>query len=157
MTCKKINNMRRFITLIAVLLAVIDVNAQDLNSTGINPYNFRMDMTLVSPRRFPDRLLGGGEFFVKVENDSLQCYLPYFGEVYQYAFNDDGLNFTVPIKQIEVKPLKKNRMLISMYVTKGNVSYIFKFRMYPDHTGTLDLFPINAQSISYEGDWSEAH
>lgn len=145
--------MGKFLAIL--LFAVSGMVYGQQQSSSIEPKDdcpdFTMKVRYMYPRKFSMKALTS-DYAVSVKNDSLECYLPYMGEVYRPVLNNDGLNFKVPIQGVKVK-VKKNRKHVYYRVRKASITYDFHFVFYFGGKGTLVLTPSNAQNCSYEGDW----
>jgi len=145
--------MRKTVTFLFLAFSVLAFGQKrsSVKTVDINPQDFTMTMLYVIPRRFPMKALMR-EFYVSVRNDSIDCYLPYYGEVYQPTLTNEGLNFKLPVAGFAMKEKKKCRHLYYR-VRRGFLTYDYHFIIYPDHTGSLILTPSNAQNCTYEGKW----
>lgn len=144
--------MRTFVlSLFVFLSAVVYGQKTKVKSVDVNPQDFTMTPLYMLPRRFPMKALVR-EFYVSVHNDSLDCYLPYMGEVYQPTLTNDGLNFKLPIIGQAMKEKKKSKHFYYR-VRRNFLTYDYHFIFYPEGKATLILTPSNAQNCTYEGEW----
>ena len=150
--------MRNSLTILFLFLVTLTYGQKRslvTKTVDINPLDFTMSMKYMIPRRFAMKALGS-EYYVTVRNDSLDCFLPYYGEVYQPTLTNDGLNFKVPIVGMRTKD-KKNKKHLYYRVRKGFLTYDYHFVVYPEGKGMLILTPSNAQDCTYEGEWFIEH
>lgn len=144
-----------FISLLAMYSMTIFAQEEEKDDTiSFNPKNFNMIVETMQPRSYISRTLTS-EYHVTVRNDSVFCYLPYIGRVYQPSFDNDGLTFDKPVKDFKVKSMSKGRQRIRFRVTKGAVNYEFDITYWKDGSAYLNLQPSNAQGISYDGRMEE--
>ena len=145
--------MRKFVTILLFVFSVLAFgqHPSSAKTIDINTQDFTMTMLYVIPRMFPMKALMR-EFSVSIHNDSLDCYLPYYGEVYQPTLTNEGLNFKVPVAGFAMKEKKKCKHLYYR-VRRGFLTYDYHFIVYPDGKGSLILTPSNAQNCTYEGEW----
>ncbi len=144
--------LRTFVTSLLIgLCALAYGQKKEVRTVDVLPHGFTMTMTCMLPRKFPMKALMR-DYYVKLHGDSLECYLPYMGEVYQPTMTDEGLNFNLHLSSMRVKEKKKSKHLYYL-VRKGFISYEYHFILYPEGKGTLILNPSNAQACTYEGEW----
>lgn len=134
----------RFLILLFLLVG-ITVNAQKVE--------FRADIDEMSPMSFASRS-GLTGFSFEMRNDSAYVCLPYMGEVYNPTFNNDGLNFDAPCKELSVKPTKKkDGRIIEFTLHHDIVDYKFNVTLWDNNSIEIFMQPSNAQSCSYMGEW----
>ena len=146
--------MRKTVTILFLFMATLVYGQKRSSVTkavDIHPLDFTMSMKYMLPRRFAMKSLTS-EYYVTVRNDSLDCFLPYYGEVYQTTLTNEGLNFKAPIVGMRTKD-KKNKKHIYYRVRRGFLTYDYHFVFYPEGNGMLILTPSNAQNCTYEGEW----
>lgn len=110
---------------------------------------------MMSPMSFPVKDVSP-DYFIKVNGDTLDCYLPYMGEAYTAPIDNDGLNFKTVIKNYEEKTVtkkKSTKRVITFEARKNGVeSFHFQLTIWDNENADLFLLPSNAQSISYTGE-----
>ena len=82
---------------------------------------------------------------VKVSPDTVRAYLPYYGRAYSAPMDprEGGYRFTSTDFEYRANPGKR----------KGNwEAVIFRFDIWENGTGRLDLTDVNRQAISFQGD-----
>ena len=140
--------MKKTLFLLLMLFATSCFAQEKCDTTA-----FRVVVNSMSPRRFPMRMLSSG-YELEVRNDSAIVHLPYMGEVHMPAFNDDGLNFSEPIKEMKVKTNRKGTArIITFKVSHSMISYHFIVTAFDGGSGDIDVEPSNGDSCSYYGDW----
>lgn len=137
--------MRRFCLFLLALLCLSGVSA-------VNTREFRINVWRMLPMTYPSREVSYG-YFLQVRNDSVQLYLPYMGVAYQAPYGGgDGLDFKRPITDFVEKSGKKGRQRISFRTSNQGFRYDIFIEFLPSGPATIDVVPINAQRISYDGD-----
>jgi hypothetical protein len=93
-----------------------------------------------------------GTFFAKINKDTLNCYLPYYGRAYSvdYGSNEGPLNFTQPIQNYSMEESKKG-YTVKFNVKNKNDNINFMFTISETGSASLNLNSTNRQSISYHG------
>ena len=93
-----------------------------------------------------------GTFRAKIQNDSIDSYLPFFGRAYSadYSSTEGPFTFNLPIENYSKEKLKKE-YLIKFDVK--NMNDLVKFMFYISENGftTLTINSTNRQGISYYG------
>ena len=143
--------MKRFAFLVLIVFFAVEGFAQT---------NFRFVPSMMMPVEFPSRDVSP-DFWVEVKNDTVDCYLPYFGVAYSAPIDNDGLKFVSEIKDRTTKTKtkkKKNSTETTTFINftakkNGFETYRFSFTLFDNGKADLSLYPSNAQNISYNGDW----
>lgn len=93
-----------------------------------------------------------GSFSVKIDNDTIVSYLPFYGRAYSIAYGSrvSGMDFTQPIENYTFEKSKKG-YLIKVKIKNGSDSLDYTFHISVNGTSTLNVNSINRQSISYYG------
>ena len=93
-----------------------------------------------------------GSFSVKIDNDTIVSYLPFYGRAYSIAYGSrvSGMDFTQPIENYTFEKSKKG-YLIKVKIKNGSDSLDYTFHISENGTSTLNVNSINRQSISYYG------
>ncbi len=91
-------------------------------------------------------------FNVKIDGDSIQSYLPYYGVAYtaEYGSSNSPLDFEKEVKNIDIEKDKKG-YLINFDVKNGNDYLKYSFRVSELGFASLNVTSTNRQSISYTG------
>lgn len=91
-------------------------------------------------------------YSVKIENDTIVSYLPFYGRAYSvpYGGGGSGMDFTQPIESYSVEKSKKGYMVkLKVKNESDNLNYIFHIS--ENGSTTLNVISVNRQSISYYG------
>ncbi len=123
--------------------------SSDSTSPELLQYSFRPE--IVYPASGNSRQLTAG-FELRFSKDSLFCYLPYFGRVYNAAYaRDETLHFTTTdFEFIPGKATGKERNL--MLKPKGNPEIRdMKITLYPDGYAYVQVMFNQRQNIAYRG------
>lgn len=92
-------------------------------------------------------------YSLKVRNDSVYSYLPYFGVAYSLPYGGGkGLLFDESLTDYKIEYTKKGAAKISFKSRNNEDSYTFNLTIFPDGTASIQVAPVNKQSISYSGD-----
>ena len=119
--------------------------------TRPTPTTFKIDVHRMIPMAYRSHSLDPG-YSVEVRNDSLICYLPYVGQ--NYTANPVGgvqLDFAVPIHSREQREGRKNSQVIRFRCADGAAAYEFLITLWPNGRANVDVMPVTAQRISYDG------
>lgn len=133
-------------------VAVQPIAARD--EAVFDPADFCLNVSQMLPASYPSRALSYG-YSVAVRNDSAFVHLPYMGRVYRPMWNDEGLNFGLPVEGFKVKDMRKGARRVEFTVRHQSVRYDFSLTVYPNGHADIYLRPDNAQSISYLADVDE--
>jgi len=114
--------------------------------------NFVFDARTANPMKGASRTLTS-EYDVTVKNDSVFCYLPYFGVAYtaDYGSTQGPLTFDQPVKNYTMETDKKGYVV---EVKTSNKSDAIEFTFHISETGSTSLTvnSTNRQSITFFGD-----
>lgn len=93
-------------------------------------------------------------FDAKIENDSIICYLPYFGRAHiaDYGGTDSPMDFNQPILKYTSEPAKKGSWTIKFNVKNKNDLLNFTFQIQQTGSASLNVTSSNRSFISYYGD-----
>lgn len=93
-----------------------------------------------------------GIFSAQIKNDTINCYLPFYGRAYtaDYASHDGPFTFVLPIKNYNLEKTKKGYLV--KFEVKHNMDNIsFYFNIGTSGYTTLNMSSTNRQSMSYYG------
>lgn len=144
--------MKKSLLLGGCLLTALSATAQ---TNGFDPADFRISVYRMLPQSYPPRELTYG-YELAVRNDTVFSYLPYTGRVYQPVFDNDGLVFDAPARDLKSTVRKDGSVQVDFTAVRRNVSYRYRLTVEPDGRALLRLSPSNGQSVSYEGEVSAA-
>lgn len=112
---------------------------------------FEFDALIVNP------LTGGtinltSNYNVKIQNDSIFSYLPYYGRAYKVAYGGESpMIFDLPIEVYSIETAKKGFYVIKASVKNKMDNVEFNFHVAENGSATLTVISNNRQSISYHG------
>lgn len=90
---------------------------------------------------------------LEIRGDSIISYLPYFGQAYSVPYGGgNGLIFTGTATNYEVKYTKKGEARVHFRVKTNEDSYTFNLQVYSNRSATINVMPVNRQSISFYGE-----
>lgn len=119
---------------------------------AIDSQTYKINVDRMQPMRGRSRTLTTN-YSLKVSNDSVYSYLPYFGVAYNIPYGGGkGLVFSEPIIEYKTKELKKGRMQIDFKTRSEGDNYEYSLTIYPNGSTTIHVQSSNRQSISYTGD-----
>ena len=118
---------------------------------GIGNKSFAFKPQSVKPMKAGSRQLNA-DYSLVVKGDTLVCYLPYFGRVYQSAgATDTGLDFTSYRFDFGVKVRKKGGWDISIKTKDQRSQQQFSFTIFENGSASLNVISSDRESISYQG------
>ena len=90
---------------------------------------------------------------VKIDNDTITCYLPYFGNAHTAAYgsNRSPMDFVQPIEDYKFEKTKKGYE-IKFEVSNKNDRLSFFFQIADTGSASLSVNSTSRSSISYYGD-----
>lgn len=92
------------------------------------------------------------EYDVKIQNDSLFSYLPYYGRAYTASYGGDSpMIFEAPINEYSVENGKKGAYSIKIEVSNKLDHLEYNFNISDNGSATLIVLSNDRQSISYYG------
>ncbi len=92
-------------------------------------------------------------YSIELKNDTVISHLPYFGRAYSIPYGGgDGLHFSVPVTDYSISYNKKNRAQINFNARNSEDNYAFSIQVFPNGTATVNVTPVNRQSITYQGE-----
>lgn len=120
--------------------AMIDGNSFVFEARTANPMKGR-SMTLTT------------QYDVKVTQDSIYSYLPYYGVAYSasYGGTDSPMVFDSPAEKFSSESSKKG-YIVKVAAKNGNDRIDFTFHISENGSTTLNVSSTNRQSISYFGE-----
>ena len=163
--------MKNLIIMVLLLISVSNLNAQETEKKSKKELKAEKEAkkieeikALVESKTFVfdarnANPMGGrtvtltSEYDVKVTNDSIYSYLPYYGVAYtaSYGGSDSPMNFKQPFETCDMEKTKKG-YLVKVKVKNGNDMLDFSFHISETGTTTLSVSSVNRQAISYYGD-----
>ncbi len=87
-----------------------------------------------------------------IKGDSVSSYLPYFGRAYTASYGgDNGLIFGAVLTNYTQTLDKKGNASVHFRTKTDNDSYEFYVNIFTNGSTTINVTPVNKQSISYYG------
>lgn len=157
--------------IIALLFTIFSVNAQETEKKSkkeikaekkakqmeevkaiVESKNFVFDARNANPMKGRTVNLTS-DYDVKVTNDSIFSYLPYYGVAYSasYGGTDSPMIFDVPFETCTQEKVK-NGYMVKVEAKNKNDRLTFTFHISETGTTTLSVSSINRQSITYNGE-----
>jgi len=127
----------------------VKLNAGDIKDM-VNNKNFVFIANRVNPLRGRSRQLTT-QYDVRVKNDSLQSFLPYFGRAYQAPMDpsEGGIQFTSTNFSYEVTENKGWDVIIKPH--DYNEVQQFLFKIFENGNATLNVTSTNRDPITFNG------
>ena len=97
------------------------------------------------------------DFFFRLNGDTLQCYLPYFGRAYTAPIDpsDAGFDFTTTDFSYAVNKGKKNSYIINVKTKDKVYNAEFMLTVYDNGYAYLRANSTDKQPVSYSGNVKE--
>lgn len=119
---------------------------------AIDSKDYRISVNQMHPMRGNSRTLTS-DYFLKIRNDSVFSYLPYFGVAYSVPYGGGkGLIFNVPVNDYKTERLKKDKVRITFKASNEEDRYQYTLTIFSNGSSTINIQPTNKQSISFTGD-----
>lgn len=118
---------------------------------ALNSKAFTMDVRTVNPMQ-GSTINVTSEYEVRIKNDSLFSYLPYFGRAYTASLPPESpMIFDSPIEEYSIEKKGKGMYQVSAKVKNKMDNLIYFFIISETGSATLSVTSNNRQSISYYG------
>lgn len=92
-------------------------------------------------------------YSLELRADSVFSYLPYFGRAYNVPYGGgNGMRFEKPMTEYAVTYGKKGKTILLFNTKTDDDKYTFFIEIYPNGSATIQVTPVNRQSISYYGE-----
>lgn len=158
------NNKRYYpiLVLISLLISLTMIQCSSTKSTTslerevveemINNQSFIFVAERMNPLRGRSRILNS-RYDVRVNNDSLVSYLPYFGRAYSAPIDPTnvGTQFTSTKFTWQVKADKNNRWQVSLTPKDAPSIQELSFTIFDNGRASLSISSTSKDQISYEG------
>ena len=119
---------------------------------AIDSKDFKINVDRMQPMRGNSRTLTTN-YSLKIKNDSVFSYLPYFGVAYSVPYGGGkGLNFNEPISEYKMEQLKKGKVRVDFETRSEGENYKYSLTIFPNGSTSINVVPGNRQSISYTGE-----
>jgi len=92
-------------------------------------------------------------YSLELKGDSVVSFLPYFGRAYSVPYGGgDGLRFSDALTEKNVTFDKKGTAQITFKSRTKEDNYTFNIKVFSNGSATINVQPINRQSISFQGE-----
>ena len=116
----------------------------------IKEQTYEIEVDRVLPRRGRIRPIHG--YSVKVNNDSINSVLPYFGRAYSIGYGGgEGLNFKADLKTYKTERLSKNRIRVSLRADSRDDHFTYTLTFFSNRKVDIHVIGINREEISFTG------
>jgi len=113
--------------------------------------HFKINVNWMMPLRGGAKNLSYG-YYVKVDGNQLDSYLPYFGEVRYVPYGGGkGLNFEDEISYYTVNQAS-DRYEVVLSVTNEEDTYLYYITIFPNATASISVRGRNRDAINYRGE-----
>ncbi len=125
-------------------------------ATAINNRHFTIDVNYMKPLRGPQRYVNGS-YSLTVKGDTVQSYLPYFGDVYRANYGTQkALNFEGAVYNYVVTQPKKGLARITFETETDEDRYLYHLDVYYQNgTSYIDVQAQNRDAISFSGNFAQ--
>ena len=164
--------MKRYFVFIAMFLGVLILTAQETQKKSkkelkaekkakqvadtkalVESKNFVFKARTANPMKGSSKTLTT-EYDVTLKNDSVYCYLPYYGVAYSadYGSSEGPLTFNQPVITFTIESAKKGGYIIEVKTSNKNDALSFTFHISETGSTSLSVNSTKRQSITYFGD-----
>lgn len=92
-------------------------------------------------------------YSLEMRGDSVISYLPYFGRAYSVPYGGgDGLRFEKSITDYQASFNKKGTAQIQFRARSDDDTYAFNMQVFSNGSATINVSPVNRQSITFHGE-----
>ena len=92
-------------------------------------------------------------YSLKIKNDSVFSYLPYYGRAYSVPYGGGkGLDFKAPLKEYSMKLDKKGDAQIEFKARTPEDNFEYNVTVFSNGSASISVTMQNRQSISFQGD-----
>lgn len=93
------------------------------------------------------------DYSLEIKGDSVISYLPYFGQAYSVPYGGGkGLIFEAPLTDYKLSFNRKDKAHIRFKSRTDEDTFTFSIEIFPNGSATINVTPVNRQSISYYGE-----
>jgi len=115
--------------------------------------HFKIYANWMTPLRGGSRSISYG-YYVKVDGDKFDSYLPYFGEVRYIPYGGGkGLNFESELSYCNIAQ-NGDHYEITLTTSNEEDTYLYYITLYPNGNSTILVRGRNRDSISYRGEFN---
>lgn len=92
-------------------------------------------------------------YSITLKNDSVFSYLPYFGRAYTAPYGGgNSMDFTKQVTDYDCTYTSKGAAVIQFKAKTNDDHFTFRLQIYPNGSTTIQVTPVNRQSITYYGE-----
>lgn len=92
-------------------------------------------------------------YSLELRRDSVFSYLPYFGRAYTAPYGGrNSMDFAEPLTDYVCTYTKKGAVVIQFKAKTNDDNFTFRLQIYPNGSTTIQVTPVNRQSITYYGE-----
>lgn len=92
-------------------------------------------------------------YSLEMRGDSAISYLPYFGRAYTAPYGGgNGMRFEKEVADYQCTYNKKGVAKIQFVARTDEDTYRFAIQVYPNGSASINVTPVNKQSITYQGE-----
>ena len=122
----------------------------DLVHQTLDERSYTIDMDYMIPRRGSGKSVS--TYYIKVSADSLDSYLPYFGQARHIPYGGGkGLNFQEKIDTYSDTGATSERRTVIITVTNDEDRYVYTLTLFDNGSADLHVHCNNRDDISYRG------
>lgn len=116
---------------------------------------FRVGVTQMYPLKGGSRYAGPG-YYVELRGDTLESYLPYFGQVYRSTYGrNENLNFTRRISSITTEKKKRGKTVINIDVRTSEDYYRYVLSFFENGKVDVEVCGNYCDNIRFDGELLE--
>ncbi len=117
----------------------------------VDSLDFDAEVTYMYPSRGLGRALDYG-WNVRIKNDSVYSYLPYYGRAYQLPYGGGkGLNFSCPVQSYKIHQNGDGKIKVVFNVRNEEDRYVYTFYIYNNGSFDLNVFANQREQINFTG------
>lgn len=119
---------------------------------AVSDRQWHIDISTMSTLRYGMRSVTP-DFFLELRGDTLCSYLPYLGQAYQAPMSSppQGLNFTVPVQNYQLKHPRRSLAQIEMDVRTDEDYFHYMIDVYASGQAHIHVRSLNRDPISFDG------
>lgn len=130
-----------------------EIEAQVKTSIESNHINIIIDRII--PAKDPARSTLDG-YSLKISNDTLNCYLPYIGQMRSSMFDPGEMSIVFKDQKITLfKAIGKKGIYLIAFETKSAKNlegFLFNIEIYPNGSANIGVAPHGRDQIAYHGE-----
>lgn len=92
-------------------------------------------------------------YSLELRGDSVRSYLPYFGRAYVAPYGGgNSMDFDAPVTDYDCAYTQKGAAVVRFKAKTNEDNFTFRLQIYPNGSATIQVTPVNRQSITYYGE-----